>query len=216
MPTTTRRPGAHSGPGRLVDETNRQRRPGATLRLGCPHWQKTFPPASQRHQGAVYSTAFSPDGQWVVSGGKMGQSVSGAHPISSHSSFYLAMPGALGRWASARMGRRSSRAVMTARCASGMWPVASRWRNSTAMPGAFCRWASARMGRRSSRAVNSTVRIWDVASGQQVAQLDGHAGRVWSVGFSPDGAQIVSGGDDGTVRIWDVASGAAGGATRRP
>ena len=64
------------------------------------------------------------------------------------------------------------------------------------------------MGRRSSRAVrDSTVRIWDVASGEQVAQLDGHAGRVRSVGFSPDGAQIVSGGDDSTVRIWDVASG---------
>ena len=54
---------------------------------------------------------------------------------------------------------------------------------------------------------DSTVRLWDVASGEQVAQLDGHAGSVWSVGFSPDGAQIVSGGDDSTVRLWDVASG---------
>ena len=54
---------------------------------------------------------------------------------------------------------------------------------------------------------DSTVRIWDVASGEQVAQLDGHAGGCNSVGFSPDGAQIVSGGEDGTVRIWDVASG---------
>ena len=63
---------------------------------------------------------------------------------------------------------------------------------------------------------DGTVRIWDVASGEQVAQLDGHAGGVLSVGFSPDGAQIVSGGDDSTVRIWDVASGEAGGPTRRP
>jgi WD40 repeat protein len=38
--------------------------------------------------------------------------------------------------------------------------------------------------------------------------LTGHKGGVNSVGFSPDGARLVSGGQDGTLRFWDAASGA--------
>ena len=35
----------------------------------------------------------------------------------------------------------------------------------------------------------------------------GHTGRVWSVAFSPDGKQILSGSWDGTIKLWDIASG---------
>ncbi|KAF5374038.1 hypothetical protein D9757_010074 [Collybiopsis confluens] len=52
-----------------------------------------------------------------------------------------------------------------------------------------------------------TVRVWDAVAGQQLAQLDGHIGRVKSVAFSPDGSKIVSGSDDNTVRIWDAVTG---------
>jgi len=50
--------------------------------------------------------------------------------------------------------------------------------------------------------------IFDVVTGRQVvAPLLGHGSGVNSLSFSPDGATLVSGGDDGSVRFWNVATG---------
>ena len=54
---------------------------------------------------------------------------------------------------------------------------------------------------------DGTVRIWDARTGQQLQQLTGHAGRVRSVAFAPDGATLASSGGDGSVRIWDARTG---------
>jgi WD40 repeat protein len=50
------------------------------------------------------------------------------------------------------------------------------------------------------------VRIWDVATGQVRATLEGHAGQVTAVAVAPDGSWLATGGGDGAVRIWDVAT----------
>ena len=42
-----------------------------------------------------------------------------------------------------------------------------------------------------SGSIDRTVRIWDVASGEELAILSGHDSYVSSVAFSPDGSRIV-------------------------
>jgi WD40 repeat protein len=57
-----------------------------------------------------------------------------------------------------------------------------------------------------SAGYDGTVRLWDPASGQATATLEGHTGGVLAVAFSPDGRTLASAGYDGTVRLWDPAS----------
>ena len=52
-----------------------------------------------------------------------------------------------------------------------------------------------------------TARLWDVASGAEIAVLRGHDDSVReSAAFSPDGTRIVTASDDNTARIWPVFS----------
>ena len=52
---------------------------------------------------------------------------------------------------------------------------------------------------------DETVRLWDVASGAQLATLEGHTDGVESLSFSPDGTTLASGSSDETILLWDVA-----------
>jgi WD40 repeat protein len=52
---------------------------------------------------------------------------------------------------------------------------------------------------------DSTVRIWELATGQQRFKLDGHLGFVTGMAFTPDGKMLISGAVDSTGLCWDIA-----------
>jgi WD40 repeat protein/uncharacterized caspase-like protein len=54
---------------------------------------------------------------------------------------------------------------------------------------------------------DKTVKLWDVATGQELKTLRGHAANVEAVAFSPDGQFLASGSWDHTVKLWNVTTG---------
>ena len=51
-----------------------------------------------------------------------------------------------------------------------------------------------------------SVRVWDVSTGVELWQLNGHTNCVNSVAFSYDGIYIVSGSSDMSVRVWSAST----------
>jgi len=54
---------------------------------------------------------------------------------------------------------------------------------------------------------DSTVNLWDIATGQVVLILKGHGNSVRSIAFSPDGKTLATGSHDFTVKLWSTSTG---------
>ena len=48
------------------------------------------------------------------------------------------------------------------------------------------------------------IELWDIETGDHLMSLEGHADRIFSVEFHPNGQTLASGGEESEVFIWDV------------
>ena len=60
------------------------------------------------------------------------------------------------------------------------------------------------------------LRLWDIESGEELHQYNGHSAPIHTVAFSPDGKTIASGGEDNQLILWQVNSGEQIGSFRIP
>ena len=54
---------------------------------------------------------------------------------------------------------------------------------------------------------DKTLKVWDLATGQEISTLTGHSDWVNAVAVTEDGKYAVSGSGDKTLKVWDLATG---------
>jgi WD40 repeat protein len=61
-------------------------------------------------------------------------------------------------------------------------------------------------GKAVSASDDTTLKVWDIASGKLLHALEGHSGPIRDVALTDDG-KTVSASSDGTLKVWDIATG---------
>ena len=69
-----------------------------------------------------------------------------------------------------------------------------------------CHGISVDMGKRTA-SDDRLVKVWDWRTGRERFSLVGHRVRVYTLGFSPDGRTLASGGRDEELKLWHVPTG---------
>jgi WD40 repeat protein/serine/threonine protein kinase len=161
------------------------------------------------HLDEVYTGAFSPDGQRIVTGGKdrtakVWDAATGKE--------ILTLRGHEHSINSASFSQDGRRILTSSKDETAkVWDAVSGQVLLTLTNRHGGRAWSAAFSPDGGRIVTSSddrkARVWDAASGQVLLTLTGHLGRVFCAAFSPDGRRIVTGSEDQTAKVWDAASG---------
>jgi WD40 repeat protein len=58
-----------------------------------------------------------------------------------------------------------------------------------------------------SASKDKNLKLWDLATGEQLRTLNGHSDLVNAVAVTADGKQAISASDDKTLKVWDLTTG---------
>jgi WD40 repeat protein/energy-coupling factor transporter ATP-binding protein EcfA2 len=166
-----------------------------------------YPMVGMSHAGTVTAVAFSPDGEYVVSGSADGTArvwktitYAGEEEVA-----HLTHNGGVSSVAFSPDGQY---VVSASGTTAYIWKALSGEEVARmAHDGSVGSVAFSLDGKYVVSGSNDgTARVWDAFTGQEIARMT-HDGSVGSVAFSPDSQYVVSGDYDGSARVWEAATG---------
>jgi WD40 repeat protein len=144
---------------------------------------------------------FSPDGRWIVTVGPRAVQIWSA----GDGTLQWAIPRDADVFATARFGPQG-RLVTTAGRVARLWDVAAK-RALAVLEGHEDQvWDAAFSPdgtRVVTRSADKSVRVWDAASGREIAHMPSDS-RNYAASFSPDGRDVLIALENGTAEIWPV------------
>jgi len=159
------------------------------------------------HSGPLSSIAFSPNGQFLASGGEDQvvkvwnvQTKSEVRSFRAHTDWVTSV--GFSPDGESIVSASVDQSVLLWRFIADETDVATghvRKVNLVAMSGNGERIASAGEDR--------TVRVWNATTGQELRVLTGHSGAITAVAISPDGKRVATAAQDLKIKIWDADSG---------
>ena len=161
-----------------------------------------------RHNGAIYSVAFSPDWKRLATGSgdgtvKLWDAATGQETRS--------LKGHLGIVNSVAFSPDGKRlATGSLDRTVKLWDVATGQETLTLRGHSDIVWAvtfSPDGKRLATGSGDRTVKLWDAGAGRESITFKRQSSSVHSVAFSPDGKRLATGSNDGTVTLWDVGAG---------
>lgn len=169
------------------------------------------------HNSAVYSVAFSPNGQILASGSTDGTlklwNVSNGEVETQCIASLEGHRGAVLSVAFCPDGKTIASAGIDGTI--GLWDVNTGKCQQVFSGHTNYVWAVAFIpqstGEKSvllaSGSFDSTVKLWSVKTGSCLQTLRGHNKEVFGIAISPCGRMLASGSNDGTIRLWEVETG---------
>jgi WD40 repeat protein/serine/threonine protein kinase len=153
-------------------------------------------------KGPLWSVAFSPSGQTVAS--RSGDGTVQLWDVATRrraAEFPVGFPGPPSWLAFSPHGTFLAVGVQGAETVV-VWDRVNRRPFKELGPGSMVQFSPD--GTLLAAASGDTVRLWDVASFQKVAEFPSPKAQITSLAFAPDGRTLAAGDKDGTLRLWDV------------